>query len=168
MPWLPVACAAGFGLVVSACAASGGGAGYGRGPTSLPGASTLCPTLAEVDYYVPVPASAASGIVKKSTTAGVRSTVRCVYGNPGRKPRHSASVEFVLRPSAAQTRPAGVAISKFRDLGIWMISYHRRELVTVVVHQGRVDVIVTSAVPRPVLMGFAEEELARVPEADRV
>ena len=167
-PWLPAALVAGFGLAVTACGRPVGSAGYGPYPVSLPGASSLCPTLAEVDYYVPVPASAASGIVERSTTVGVRSAVRCVYGNPGRKPRHAASIEIVLRPSAGQTRPRGVVLSRIRDLGVWMVSYHRGDLNSVVVHQGGVDVIVTSAVPVSELVGFAEEELARVPEPDRV
>ena len=153
---------------MTACGRPVGSAGYGPYPVSLPGASGLCPTLAEVDYYVPVPPSAAAGIVERSTTVGVRSTVRCVYGNPGRKPRHAASIEIVLRPSANQTRPRGVVLSRIRDLGVWMVSYHRGDLNSVVVHQGGVDVIVTSAVPVSELVGFAEEELARVPEPDRV
>jgi hypothetical protein len=166
-PWLPALVAV-LGLAVTACGRPGGSAGYGPYPVSLPGASTLCPTLAEVDYYVPVPTTAAAGIVERSTTVGVRSTVRCVYGNPARKPRHAASIEIVLRPSASQTRPRGVVLSRIRGLGVWMVSYHQGGLNSVVVHQGGIDVIVTSAVPVSDLVGFAEEELARVPAPDRV
>jgi hypothetical protein len=140
---------------------------YGPYPASLPSASTLCPTLAEVEYYVPVPASAESGIVEQSTTTGARSTVRCVYGDLSRAPRRAASVTFVLRPSATDTRPRGVKVTRIKHVGMWMESYRHYGLNSVVSHQGGVDVIVTSAVPRSALVGFAEEELSRIPEADR-
>ena len=156
-----------LGLAASACGGSNGAASYGPYPGSLPSASTLCPTLAEVDYYVPVPVSAKSAIVEQSTTAGVRSTVRCVYGDPRHAPRHAASVTMVLRPTATETRPSGVAITEIKHVGLAMISYRRGDLNSVVIHQGGVDVIVTSAVPRSELEGFAEEELSRIPEADR-
>ena len=108
-----VALLATLGLAASACGGSNGAAGYGPYPASLPSASTLCPTLAEVDYYVPVPASAASGVVEQSTTAGVRSTVRCVYGDPRHARRDTPlSVTMVLRPTATETRPSGVAITE--------------------------------------------------------
>lgn len=93
--------------------------------------------------------------------------MRCVYGDPDREPRHSTSVTFVLRPSATDTRPRGVIATRIKHVGMWMVGYRQRGLNSVVVHQGGVDVIVTSAVPRPALVGFAEEELSRVPEADR-
>ncbi len=162
-----VALATGLGLAASACGGSNGPAGYGAYPASLPSASTLCPTLAEVDYYVPVPASAASGVVEQSTTAGVRSTVRCVYGNPARAPLHSAVVTTVLRPSAAEARPAGVTIRRVEHVGLLMLIYRQGDRNVVVVHQGGVDVIVSSGAALAELEGFAEEELSRVPEADR-
>ncbi|MFZ0059768.1 MAG: hypothetical protein WAL35_06960 [Acidimicrobiales bacterium] len=164
-PFAGVALLATLGLAASACGGSNGAASYGPYPGSLPSASTLCPTLAEVDYYVPV--SAKSAIVEQSTTAGVRSTVRCVYGDPRRAPRHAASVTMVLWPTATETRPSGVVITEIKHVGLAMISYRRGDLNSVVIHQGRVDVIVTSAVPRSALEGFAEEELSRIPEADR-
>jgi hypothetical protein len=162
-----VALATGLGLAASACGGSNGPAGYGAYPASLPSASTLCPTLAEVDYYVPVPDSAASGVVEQSTTAGVRSTVRCVYGDPARAPLHSAVVTTVLRPSAAEARPAGVTIRRVEHVGLLMLTYRQGDRNVVVVHQGGVDVIVSSGVALAELEGFAEEELSRVPEADR-
>ena len=164
---LPVSLVAVFGLVASACGGASGPAGYGPYPVSLPGAATLCPTLAEVDYYVPVPASAASRIGEQSTTAGVQSTVRCVYGNLGRAPRHSATVTMVLRPSVGETRPRDVPTWRIKHAGVSMIAYRRGHLNSVVIHQGGVDVIVTSAVPFSELEGFAEEELSRIPAADR-
>ncbi len=165
--WLLAGLLVGLGVSVSACGGPDGIAGYGPYPATLPSASTLCPTLAEVDYYVSVPPSVASGIIEKSMTAGVESTVRCVYGNLGQQPRRAVSVEMVLRPSATETRPPGVVITRVKRLGLWMISYRRRDLFSVVVHQGGVDVIVTSAAPRAELEGLAEEELSRIPETDR-
>jgi hypothetical protein len=165
---LPASLVAVLGLVASACAGANGPAGYGPYPVSLPGAATLCPTLGEVDYYVPVPASAVSRISEQSTTTGVKSTVRCVYGNPGRAPRHSATVTMVLRPSADETRPRDVPTRRIKHAGVSMIAYRRGRLNSVVIHQGGVDVIVTSAAPFSELEGFAEEELSRIPAADRV
>jgi hypothetical protein len=48
-----------------------------------------------------------------------------------------------------------------------MLSYRQGDRNVVVVHEGGVDVIVASGVARSELEGFAEEELSRVPEADR-
>ena len=60
-----------------------------------------------------------------------------------------------------------MTIRRVAHVGLLMLSYRQGDRNVVVVHEGGVDVIVASGVAPAELEGFAEEELSRVPEADR-
>jgi hypothetical protein len=92
--------------------------------------------------------------------------VTCGYGDLYRSSRRSVVVTFVLFPPNA-TRPAGVKVRHIHDVGNWAISFRKGHVTHVTVDQGYVAVSVSANAGASDLLGLAEEELARVPIADR-
>lgn len=160
----------GIGLVALAIAATSCG---GASPTSppapaaerLPSVSELCPPVSELDFYVAVPTRGTTS--EQSFEEGTSQTVTCSYGDPARSPRRSAVVSYELFPPKSARSPAGVKVHRMRHVGDWAISYRKGHVTHVVVDQGYVAVAVSSDAGAGDLLGLAEEELARVPMADR-
>lgn len=160
----------GMGFIALAIALTSCG---GASPTSqsppgaerLPSVSELCPPVSELDFYVAVPTRSATS--ERSFEEGTSQTVTCSYGDPARSPRRSVVVSYGLFPPKSARNPAGVKVHRMREAGDWAISYRRGHVTYVVVDQGAVVVSVSSDAGADDLLGMAEEELARVPIADR-
>jgi hypothetical protein len=160
----------GIGLVALAIAVTScGGASPSSQPppagASLPSVSALCPPVSELDFYVAVPTGSATS--EHSSDEGTSPTVTCSYGDPARSPRRSAVVSYELFPPKSARYPAGVKVHRMHDIGAWAISYRRGHVTHVVVDEGYVAVSVSSDAGAGDLLGLAEDELARVPIAER-
>lgn len=157
--------AAGLAVVTTGCRTAAPSAQAPRNDATLPVASSLCPSVSELDFYVPVVPG--SDQDERSVRVGARVTLTCSYGDLLRSPRRSVAVVYQLFPPEAARSPKGVTVRPIRAVGSWAISYQKGDLTHVVVDQGLVAVsVVSNASPR-VLLGLAEEELSRVPVADR-
>jgi hypothetical protein len=154
-----------LGLAVASC---GGAAPASQSlPLSarLPGPVTLCPPVSEVDYYLAVPDTATTR--SRVFTAGKSATVQCQFGEINRSPQDSVLITYELYPPRSAGNPSGVVVHHIRDIGDWAVSFRRRGVTYVVVDQGVLDVTVAADAAVDDLLGLAEEELARVPAADR-
>lgn len=157
-------------LAVTIAATSCGGLSPSsqRHPSSatLPSVSLLCPPVSELDFYVDVPIRVPTS--ERASDTGTSPTVTCSYGDLARSPRRSIVVSYELFPPKSARRPAGVKkVHRIHDVGEWAISFRRGHLTHVVVDEGYVAVSVSSDAGVDDLLGLAEEELARVPIADR-
>lgn len=163
--------AAGIGLVALALAVAGCGAAAPPSSRSfpidarLPSASMLCPPVSELDFYLPVPTMAATR--ERSFDQSTSPTVTCSYGDLARSPRSSVVVNYELFPPMSLRNPKGVKLHRVHDIGDWAISFRRGHVTYVVVDQGYLAVSVSSDAGASDLLGLAEDELARVPIADR-
>jgi hypothetical protein len=151
-------------IAVASCGGVSPSAKSRPSSATLPSVSQLCPPVSEIDFYVAVPTGVATS--ERSYEAATSPTVTCGYGHLDRAPRRSVVVSFVLFPSKS-IQPAGVKVHHLHDVGNWAISYRRGHVTHVVVDQGYVAVSVSSNAGSGDLLGLAEEELARVPIADR-
>ena len=151
--------------VVGACGGAAPAVQPGRYSGSLPDPSSICASLTEVDYYVPVPLAAST--TQTSKTASDFATVNCSYGDLARSPGQSATVSFVIGP-APELSPQGVVKYTIRHVGLSAFRYRRGAMTTVVIRQGAIGVAVASGALVSDLLGLAEESLSAVPESDRI
>lgn len=162
--------ATGVGLVALAIVATGC---FGASPSSqpspagarLPSVSALCPPVSELDFYVAV--RTGSAMSERSFDEGTSPTVSCSYGDLDRSPRRSVDISYALFPPKSLRHPTGVKIHRMHDVGDWAISYRKGHVTHVIIDQGYVAVSVSSDAGPSNLLGLAEDELARVPIADR-